>query len=305
MLKEIKFGFGTFDLAWNELIEYLGGPIEFENETSELANNLNKQSFTKDMLNENSYYIGQGLVSPKLKTEIEKNLNERFGKSSDILDDINWNTSDNEYLVYAMLNKSFTFKTPFRELKKAPFSDSNIDVKYFGLDAPTLDETFEQVTALFYNSDTDFAVKIDTIEDEELILYRTNDINNFQTAYEEVKAKEEAYSGRKSMIREKDELKIPFINVNAIINYDDLCHKVIKNSNGAYLVSAIQNVNFSLNNFGGNLSSEAYWDMYMCLSEEEPRYFNFTDTFVLYLKEKDKTTPYFALLVDNIDVLEK
>lgn len=43
----------------------------------------------------------------------------------------------------------------------------------------------------------------------------------------------------------------------------------------------------------------------MSASLEEPRYFNFTDTFVLYLKEKDKYKPYFALLVDNTGILKK
>ena len=298
-----KVWVGTFDIAWNEFINYLGSPIEFENSTSELASNLNKQSFTKDMLNENSYYIEQGPVSPKLKEEIEKNLKEKFGVSSDVLDDINWNTSNNEYLIYSMLNKTFTFKTPFLELGKKPFGNSKNEVKYFGLDCSTIEDTFEQVTALFYNSDTDFAVKIDTVEGEEVILYRTNQITNFQDTYKEVEEKTSVYSGKKSMVREKDELKIPFIKVNATINYDELCNKPIKNTNGAYLLSAVQNVNFSLTNFGGNLSSEAYVGCYMSASLEEPRYFNFTDTFVLYLKEKDKNKPYFALLVDNTDVL--
>lgn len=298
-----KVWVGTFDIAWNEFISYLDSPIEFENGSSELADNLNKQSFTKDMLNENSYYIGQGPISPDLKVEIENNLKEKFGTSSDVLDDINWKSSNNEYLIYAMLNKSFTFKTPFLELGKKPFANSKKAVKYFGLDCSTVEDTFEQVTALFYNSDTDFAVKIDTIEGEEVILYRTNNVNNFQNTYNELEEKTLAYSGRRSLIREKDELKIPFISVNAIINYDELCHKPIKNTNGIYLLSAVQNVNFSLTNFGGNLSSEAYVDFYLSASLEEPRYFKFTDTFVLYLKEKDKDKPYFALLVDNTDIL--
>lgn len=302
-IKGNKVWVGTFDIAWNEFINYLGTPIEFENGISELADNLNNQSFSKDMLNENSYYIGQGPVSPDLKSEIEKNLKEKFGTSSDVLDDINWKSSDNEYLIYAMLNKSFTFKTPFRELSKAPFSNSEINVKYFGLDCPTVEDTFEQVTALFYNSDSDFAVKIDTIEGEEVILYRINNINNFQDTYNEVEKKASEYSGKKYLLREKDELRIPFISVNATINYDELCHKPIKNTNGVYLLSAVQNVNFSLTNLGGNLSSEAYVDFYLSEALEEPRYFNFTDTFVLYLKEKDKDKPYFALFVDNIDIL--
>ena len=45
--------------------------------------------------------------------------------------------------------------------------------------------------------------------------------------------------------------------------------------------------------------------MYMSLSDMDEREFNFTDTFVLFMKEKGKEKPYFALLVDNDDVLVK
>ena len=36
---------------------------------------------------------------------------------------------------------------------------------------------------------------------------------------------------------------------------------------------------------------------------EKGRDFIFDDTFILYLKESDKSQPYFALKVDNTDVL--
>ena len=44
--------------------------------------------------------------------------------------------------------------------------------------------------------------------------------------------------------------------------------------------------------------------MYMCISDEKPRYFNFTDNFVVFLKENTAEQPYFALYVDNTDVLQ-
>ena len=106
------------------------------------------------------------------------------------------------------------------------------------------------------------------------------------------------------MIREKDELSIPFINVNAEINYDEICNKHIKNTNGAVIKQAIQIVDFELNNYGGNITSEAIVNMYMCDSIETPRYFNFTDNFVVFLKENTAEQPYFALYVDNTDVLQ-
>lgn len=56
-VKENRVWVGTFQLAWNELMKSLGGPIEFEGGNPELVNDLNTQSFSKDMLNKNSYYI--------------------------------------------------------------------------------------------------------------------------------------------------------------------------------------------------------------------------------------------------------
>ncbi len=296
---------GTFQLAWNELIKYLNMPIEFDDGTSLLAESLNKQNFTKDMLNENDYYIRQGKIESSLKEQIEKDLKSKFNTNSEVLDNINWNTGDNEYLIYSILKKKFTFETPFIERISEPFGNSKQKVKYFGLDATTIEETFKQVTVLFYNSETDFAIKIDTIEGEEVILYRTENIKNFEDSYIELENKTNSFTGRKTMIREKDELKIPFIKVNAIINYDELCNRIIKNTEQYYIKYAIQTVDFELNNYGGNLTSEAYIEFYMTISDDEPRYFNFDDTFILYLKETEKEKPYFALLVNNTDVLVK
>lgn len=305
-VKENKVWVATFQLAWNELMEELGGKIEFEEETPQLAKDLNQKSFTRDMLNKNSYYIEKGLVAKELKQKIEENLKKRFNLESKVLDNVNWNSTKNEYLIYAMLNKTFTFENPFTIFSSYgnnTFAGSDQNVKYFGLQAHTVDETFEQVTALFYNTKEEFAVKIATKEGEEVILYRTNNVIDFDKTYTELEQKTKAYTGKRELIREKDELKIPFIKLNAEINYDELCNKTIKGTNGAYLKQALQMVAFELDNYGGNITSQALINMYMSASMEEPRKFYFTDKFVLFLKEENKQKPYFALLVDNTDVL--
>lgn len=301
-VEDNKVWVGTFQIAWNELIDYLGSNIEFEDGESKLADDLNKQSFTKDMLNENSYYIAKGFISPKLKKQIEKDLKDKFNSNSEIIKNINWNNS-NDYLIYSVLKKNFTFKTPFIERGERTFGNSKETVKYFGLDAAALEETFEQVAVLFYNSSNDFAVKISTKEGEDVILYRTDNVANFQDTYSELENKSKAFTGRKTMLREKDELRIPFIKVSSVINYGELCNREIKGA-GGHLKYAIQNVEFSMDNYGGNISSEADINMYMCTGDSN-REFNFTDKFVLYLKEEDKTSPYFALLVDSTDILIK
>lgn len=68
-----KVWVGTFNLVWNDFMnEVIKGKIEFVNGYSELANELNKQSFTAEELSEESYYKTHGKSSLKLKQQIEK-----------------------------------------------------------------------------------------------------------------------------------------------------------------------------------------------------------------------------------------
>lgn len=68
-----KVWVGTFNLVWNDFMnEVIKGKIEFVDGYSELANELNKQSFTAEELSEESYYKTYGKSSLKLKQQIEK-----------------------------------------------------------------------------------------------------------------------------------------------------------------------------------------------------------------------------------------
>ena len=68
-----KVWVGTFNLVWNDFMnEVIKGKIEFVDGYSELANELNKQSFTAEELSEESYYKIYGKSSLKLKQQIEK-----------------------------------------------------------------------------------------------------------------------------------------------------------------------------------------------------------------------------------------
>ena len=68
-----KVWVGTFNLVWNDFMnEVIKGKVEFVDGYSQLANELNKQSFTSEELSEESYYEIYGKSSLKLKNKIEK-----------------------------------------------------------------------------------------------------------------------------------------------------------------------------------------------------------------------------------------
>ena len=293
---------GTFNLVWNDFMnDVIGGKIEFEDGSSSLVDELNKQSFTEDQLNPNSYYKKQGLATTELKIEIEKGIKEKFNENSKILDKVEW---DNPYgyVLYCMLKKEFNYLEKFPTLDDATFKDSQEKVKYFGIEPDTEQRASKNVDILFYNSKTDFAIKLKTKEGEEVYLYRTTgDGKSFDDNYNEMIEKSNNYTGNKTW-DENDILMIPFIKVQDEINYDELCGRFIKGTQW-YIRQALQTIDFELNNYGGSVKSEALIDALRQSVSNTNREFIFDDDFILYLKEDDKEKPYFALKVDNSDVL--
>lgn len=298
---------GTFQLAWNEFIENRldGKKVEFDDgSTLEVVDELNKMEFTKDFLSEKDYYITVSEAKPSLKKEISKNLDKKFGiKNSQMLEQLDFSGNRNSYIIYAMLVKNFEFLTPFDRLQEIPFNESERKIKYFGINELTDEKVYKNLEILFYNGyDKEFAVKIYTKEGEELILYRPDNLDkSFNELYKEIEQKSKSFDGEKRFI-DGDHLRIPYIEVDTIISYEELCGKTIKGTNGVYIEKALQNVKFSLNEKGGSLLSEAAIQD-VTLGTSDGRFFSYNKPFVIFMKEENKERPYFALRIDNTDLL--
>ena len=200
-----------------------------------------------------------------------------------------------------MLKKEFNFLEKFPTLNENTFGDSKEKVKYFGIEPDTEQVASKNIEILFYNSKEDFAIKLKTKEGEEVYLYRTTGENkSFEENYKEMQVKQSKYNGEKTW-NKNDILNIPLIKVKDEINYDELCGRYIKNTDW-YIAQALQTIDFELNNYGGSVKSEALIETFSALLEKG-REFIFNDDFILFLKEEDKTKPYFALKVDNTDIL--
>ena len=274
---------GTLDLAWKDLEEKIGqNKIELE-ENVQIANELNASKFSKEMLDSNDY-----------KINVER-------------------TWTNGYKIDATLNKELNFLEVFDNFSNDynwTFGDNEELIKYFGINNASSESMNKNVEVLFYNrtgnklQDNDFAVKLKTKEGDEIILYRTDDNKSFEEYYNDIKNKTNAYTGNREFSK-NDELRVPYVRVNGMISYNELYGKEIKNTNGLYIYDVIQNVNFSLNEKGCNLSSKATMVTEYLSVSEDTRYCYFKDKFVIFMKESNLENPYFALKVDNTDILEK
>lgn len=275
---------GTLDIAWKELESQLEmDKIDLQDGNLPVVDDLNSSTFTKDMLDSNDYSIS-----------VER-------------------TETQGYKIDTSLNKELNFAIPFdnfSDMYEWKFGDSEEIIKYFGINNASSEEMNKNVEILFFNRENEnsarsdnFAIKLKTKEGDEIILYRTNENKNFDEYYKDIQNKASSYTESKEFL-EGDELRIPFVRVNGMIAHNELYGKFIKDTN-MFFTDVIQNVNFNLNDKGCNLSSEVTLVTEVTGIGMEPRFCYFDDQFVIFMKEANSDQPYFALKVDNTDVLEK
>lgn len=296
---------GTFQLVWNELTDKIvKAPVKFLDFDSQMANNLNQKQFKKSNLNEKSYYVKSGIVSPVLKAEIEKNIKSKFHETSDILKMFDFTYNPEKIFVYAMLKKDFRFTNAFDKLATGNFGNSQEKVKYFGINDNSNPKLYKNVSVLFYNDDNDFAVKLYTKGKDEVLLYRTNDDKTFEKYYAELNDKTAKYSGDKNFVK-NDTLTIPDIKLYQETSFNELEGHQIVGTN-MQIDKTIETVDFRMNNKGVKLKSEAAIMLRcMSLAPREGRDFTFNNNFVLFLIEKNQNTPYYAMKVSDVAAINK
>ncbi len=297
---------GTFNLIWNDLRDDLAKQdIEFEDQTV-LVDNLNKGTFTTDELDEDSYYKVYGNPSLELKKQIEKAIKDKFNEESDILDDFEWfeNPSELDYFLYVMLKKEFEFPKVFSKLDNGKFGDYD-DVQYFGIDASTDKTVRNQVEVLYYNSKDDFAIKLLTNQNDEVIISKGNEKQSFGEIYKDIIEQSENYDGEFSFT-EKDVLKVPNIKFDIKESIEEVTNRPFLFSNGQEYVidKALQTIKFELDEKGGKIKSEAGMSIKAMAArpedELEAREFIVDDTFVMFLKEVNSDLPYFGTKISDI-----
>lgn len=293
---------GTFQLIWNDLKnDFAKQDIEFTPQL-EVVKNLNKGQFNTSKISDNSYYKAQGIPTEKLKAEIEKGIKDKFNETSDILDGFDFDGNPDKYLLYAMLKKEFKFNKQFEELENGQFGAYE-NVKYFGTKENNSEELREQIQVLYYKSRDEFAVKLLTKQNDEIIIAKGIDKDTFNETYKEIQDKQNSYDGEKEFLK-TDTLKIPNIDFKTEKEFKELENKPFKISDGnSYIIEkAIQTIQFELDKTGGKIKSEAGMGIAKtALIREEPRDFSVDNTFTLFLKENDKDMPYFAAKIENIN----
>lgn len=297
----------TFQLIWNDFKnDIVKEDIKFD-EKSDILDNLNKEDFTTKDISDNYYYKIYGRKNLELKNKIETAIKEKFNQTSDILDQFDWSSDAldsgedviDRYFLYSMLyrefefNKKFdTFNDKFKEIE---------NVKYFGIIKDN-DEIRDQIKVYYYNDENDFAIKLITKNNDEVIVIKNPKGETFEEIYNNIKGKET------TDFNSDDNFMMPKIDFNVLREYNELENRKIETIDGIYTVEkAIQSIRFSLDEKGGKVKSEAGMDVKFetTASDKKIRNFYVDDTFALLLKESNKEKPYFALRVDDISKFQQ
>ncbi len=297
----------TFQLIWNDFKnDIVKEDIKFD-EKSDILDNLNKEDFTTKDISDNYYYKIYGRKNLELKNKIETAIKEKFNQKSDILDQFDWSSDAldsgedviDRYFLYSMLyrefefNKKFdTFNDKFKEIE---------NVKYFGIIKDN-DEIRDQIKVYYYNDENDFAIKLITKNNDEVIVIKNPKGETFEEIYNNIKGKET------TDFNSDDNFMMPKIDFNVLREYNELENRKIETIDGIYTIEkAIQSIKFSLDEKGGKVKSEAGMDVKFetTASDKKIRNFYVDDTFALLLKESNKEKPYFALRVDDISKFQQ
>ena len=302
---------GTFQLAWNEACQLTGGDLQF-NQDSPLVTVLNKHSFTKDSLDEGSYVAMAGFVKDNIHAKIQQAVREKFRGSFEprFLPDPALTPHPNDIAAYACFYKHLTFPLPFERLDDA-LTFGGVKVPAFGMAQykASLEKLYPQVLILDYQNSNDFVIELKTTsEGDRLILAKTqpnHDLAGTVTGVENRLA-----AAHPELAETNDLLCIPKFNFDLTREYSEIeglrlvpkSHQIATN---LVLVSAVQNTKFDMDEKGVELKSESEVSI-ACAQRSIPvsKHVMIIDQPFLILMQRSKAKiPYFALWVDNPEIL--
>ena len=302
---------GTFQLAWNETCSLIGEDLAFA-EPSPLADLLNKKSFVKSDVDDASYVALAGFVRDGIHKKIRCALDEKFHGLARprLIPSKEITPRPQDIVAYAYLFKNLEFATPFERLDR-PLEFGGTEVSSFGLGPfkPGQVAMYPQVLIFDYKSENDFVIELKTkSEGDRLILAKVKPGETLASTVVTVEKRVAASTGEQASVG--DLLTVPKFNFDVTRSFEELERNLLVPRNpevakDLFILSAVQNIRFQMDEKGVKLRSEAHMAI-GCAMEVPPQpqhIMIFDRPFLVLLKRAGAKTPYFAMWVDNPELL--
>lgn len=301
----------TFQLVWNEGCRAAGGDIRLENEPP-MVPALNRKAADPKDVDPGSCLVASGLMKDDIVGKIRSELGLKFrGRAEpDLLDRIAPSLPPDGWLAYAYLFRELPFEYPLKRLDE-PLAFGSTQVATFGLKKATsrMDDIHkaEQVVVLDYKNADDFVLEL-TPQDktERIVLAKIAPAETLEKTIEAVRSRAVLGDAKeyKSTLDMGETLIVPMLNFDVWKSYDELEGKKITTPGPlqGYDFFAVQDIRFRLDERGAILKSEGAMAA-KCGGPSQPREFIFDKPFLVLLERRGAERPYFALWVDNAELL--
>jgi len=288
----------TFQLAWNEFCNLLGGPIRWA-DAPEMEKILNKRAVTQQDLDEPSYIAVAGRTTggpDDVRQRIARELHRKFGGavSPELLSLVN-DVPPGPWITCAYLFKELPFQWAFKRMGVG-LMFAGCEVENFGIWQFLEREKDEakaasQVLVYDYREEDNFIMELRTrSKSDRLILAK---IPPDRTLAETVTTVQRRLQQNKpGSLQHCADLFVPVIDFDVLRRYDELLGK------DSPLAMSLQQIRFKLNERGAALRSAAL--AVTGLAEQD---LVFDKPFLVMIQRTDASQPYFALWVANAELL--
>jgi hypothetical protein len=292
---------GTFQLAWNSLVDFAQSPIQLSPEHSWIEI-LNRRALSAKDLDAESFVAVAGRAEDGILHKIRSELEVKFGAEGKA---VPLSAPATGWVAFAFLAKDLEFRVAFERLKY-PIALGGAKVTCFGIDQVDRGQenkrkAAEQVRVFDYEGENDFIVELVTkAQDDRLILAK---IPPERTLGLTIQAVERRLKGSEP----KD---LPMLSELAIPVHDWQIRRFYTEFQGRRLVSRDARINgtiaiaeqmtrFKLTEKGVKLRSLGL------LASGPGRRFVFDRPHLIMLRRKDASVPYFAMWVAHPEILMK
>ncbi|MHC4505457.1 MAG: hypothetical protein ACYTFI_19305 [Planctomycetota bacterium] len=299
----------TFQLAWDEVASFIGESVKMQNPDPAVAI-LNKQTVGAKDLDEASYVALAGDLRGGIYGKIDAALQAKFGGAA--VPKLSRSPTigrPQDIFAYAYLFKNLEFAVPFEDIAEPlPFRGTRVRCFGVGPEKKAPPAMLDQVRVLAYDEDAGtFILELVTkAKGDQLILAK---IEPGETLADTIAAVLNRKAEATAMFPH-DVLMVPKLNFDLRRRYGELEGRwlIVKNPKYAnerlQILSALQDVRFQLDEKGARLRSESHIAI-GCSAPPSGRRFVFDGPFLILMKRKEATNPYFAMWVDNAELLVK
>ncbi len=307
----------SFQMAWDKMRnQVIKEAIQLSDDPL-TARRLNRHLLGSGDISGGSYVAEAGELSQELVERINRELREKFGDEAGETFEMPQDAAGSRQIVaYAVLYKNLKFPTEFEKLA-SPVSfaanGSSTPVTAFGIESfshsKRLHERLSNQVAVFdYRNDNNFILSLTSEpDDDEIILAKVTPEKTLMATYRVMRQR--IRSAKRSYMQEQETLRIPKIDFDLTHSFQELENRRIMNKGweGWFIAKAVQDTRFKLDEKGAVLKSRSF--LFAMKEEapppgnERPRNFIFDKPFLICLKQKNGSYPYFALWINNPELL--